>query len=73
MPFVQARRAVQEKYLGELAERFQMPVLQIPLLPREVRGLAMLAELGSSTLPEANGHGDCSRRRDHVLAEETSQ
>jgi len=57
-PFVQSRRAMQEKYLGEIVDRFQVPVVQIPLLPHEVKGLAMLAELGSTVLPEANEHGD---------------
>lgn len=45
-PFVQARRAMQEKYLAEIAERFPVPLVEIPLLPREVKGLDMLAELG---------------------------
>ncbi len=45
-PFIRARRAMQEQYLAEIAGRFGVPVLQIPLLPREVQGLAMLAELG---------------------------
>ena len=45
-PFARARRAMQEKYLTEIAERFPVPLLQIPLLPREVSGLALLVELG---------------------------
>lgn len=45
-PFVQARREMQEKYLGEIYERFETPVLQIPLLPMEINGLDMLIELG---------------------------
>ena len=45
-PFVQSRRAMQEKYMAEIAERFGVPLVQIPLLPQEVKGLAMLAELG---------------------------
>jgi arsenite-transporting ATPase len=45
-PFARARRLMQEKYLVEIAERFQVPVAQIPLLPQEVKGLEMLAELG---------------------------
>jgi arsenite-transporting ATPase len=45
-PFTQARRAMQEHYLGEIAQRFAAPVLQIPLLPAEVKGLDALAELG---------------------------
>lgn len=44
--FVRARRSMQEKYLAEIAERFQVPVAQIPLLPQEIRGLKMLVDLG---------------------------
>jgi arsenite-transporting ATPase len=57
-PFVQARRAMQEKYLAEIADRFGVPVLQIPLLSREVKGLAMLAELGDAVLTNTNGYGN---------------
>jgi arsenite-transporting ATPase len=45
-PFTRARRSMQEKYLAEITERFQVPVAQIPLLPQEIKGLEMLAELG---------------------------
>ncbi|GAB4524752.1 MAG: arsenical pump-driving ATPase [Anaerolineales bacterium] len=45
-PFVRARRAMQERYLGEIVERFGVPVVQIPLLASEVKGLRMLTELG---------------------------
>jgi len=45
-PFVQARRAMQEKYLAEIGERFATPVLQVPLMAQEVKGLEMLASLG---------------------------
>lgn len=45
-PFTSARRSMQEKYLLEIAERFQVPIAQIPLLPHEVKGIEMLAELG---------------------------
>ncbi len=44
--FVQSRRIMQEKYLKEIAERFSVPMVQIPLLPHEIRGLKMLTELG---------------------------
>jgi arsenite/tail-anchored protein-transporting ATPase len=44
--FTRARRIMQEKYLNEITERFHLPVAQIPLLPHEVKGLAMLTELG---------------------------
>ncbi|MCX6038279.1 MAG: TRC40/GET3/ArsA family transport-energizing ATPase [Chloroflexi bacterium] len=45
-PFVRSRRAMQEKYLVEIAERFHVPLVQIPLLAHEIKGLEMLAELG---------------------------
>jgi arsenite-transporting ATPase len=45
-PFVQSRRLMQEKYLKEIAKRFNVPLAQIPLLPQEIKGLKMLAELG---------------------------
>lgn len=45
-PFGQARRAMQARYLGELPAHFDAPVLPIPLLPQEVKGLALLTELG---------------------------
>ncbi|MBK8989246.1 MAG: TRC40/GET3/ArsA family transport-energizing ATPase [Chloroflexi bacterium] len=45
-PFTKSRRAMQAGYLAEIQERFDTPVLTIPLLPQEVQGLAMLAELG---------------------------
>jgi len=45
-PFTRSRRAMQEKYLVEIAERFRVPLAQIPLLPQEIKELAMLAELG---------------------------
>ncbi|GAB4282795.1 MAG: arsenical pump-driving ATPase [Candidatus Promineifilaceae bacterium] len=45
-PFTQARRTMQARYLAEIRERFNTPLLTIPLLPQEVRGLEMLTELG---------------------------
>jgi arsenite-transporting ATPase len=45
-PFVRARRAMQEKYLDEIVRRFPTPLIQIPLLPQEVKGLDLLAALG---------------------------
>jgi arsenite-transporting ATPase len=47
-PFVQSRRAMQEKYLVEIRERFPVPLIQIPLLATEVKGLEMLTELGET-------------------------
>lgn len=45
-PFAQARRNMQVKYLAEIRQRFNTPVLEVPLLPHEVKGLEMLMELG---------------------------
>jgi arsenite/tail-anchored protein-transporting ATPase len=44
--FARSRRSMQEKYLDEIEERFPVPVIQIPLLSQEVKGLDLLAELG---------------------------
>lgn len=60
-PFVQSRRAMQEKYLAEIADRFGLPLVQIPLLPHEVKGLKMLAELGESIYADGQGHSQKSR------------
>ncbi len=49
-PFARARRAMQERYLADMRERFPVPVLEIPLLAYEVKGLEPLAELGEQTL-----------------------
>lgn len=48
-PFTRARRAMQEKYLAEIAGRFPVPILQVPLLPHEVKGLDVLIALGERT------------------------
>ena len=58
--FTHARRAMQEMYLVEITERFHLSVAQIPLLPQEIKGLKMLAELGeqiyqSDLVAENNG------------------
>ena len=45
-PFTQARRAMQDTYLREIAQRFPVPVVQIPLLPAEIKGLSALTRLG---------------------------
>ncbi len=50
--FSRARRKMQEKYLAEMVERFQLPVAQIPLLPHEIKGLDMLTELGKQIYGE---------------------
>ena len=45
-PFSRARWVMQQQYLTEIRERFPVPVLQIPLLPGEVKGLDLLTRLG---------------------------
>lgn len=44
--FARARRNMQERYLVEMRERFQLPVAHIPLMPQEIKGLDMLIALG---------------------------
>ncbi len=54
--FFRNRRAMQLKYLGEIEERFGVPVAVLPLLDKEIRGLAAVTEaeeLLFSGLPEA--------------------
>ncbi|MEI7770581.1 MAG: TRC40/GET3/ArsA family transport-energizing ATPase [Chloroflexales bacterium] len=46
-PFGRARRAMQARYLAELPARFAAPVLRIPLLAHEVKGLDVLSALGA--------------------------
>ena len=48
--FARARRAMQERYLAEIHERFAVPILQIPLLPYEVKGLGILSKLGEEMI-----------------------
>jgi arsenite-transporting ATPase len=40
------RALMQARYLGEMAERFRVPILTMPLLEREVRGLDTLIAAG---------------------------
>ena len=44
--FTRARRAMQEQYLAEIGTRFAVPVVEIPLLPYEVKGIDVLSMLG---------------------------
>ena len=62
-PFTQSRRAMQEKYLNEIAQRFAVPVVQVPLLAHEVKGIPMLIELGQ----QVYGDGQTLRATPEVL------
>jgi arsenite-transporting ATPase len=58
--FFRRRRAMQQKYLVEIDRRFGVPVLEIPLLGEEPRGIERLeriaeAALGTATAPAAVG------------------
>ena len=44
--FVRSRKVMQNKYLQEISKKFNVPVVQIPLLPQEIQGLEMLSDLG---------------------------
>ncbi len=45
-PYTLARRNMQDKYLAEIETRFRMPILQVPLLAHEVKGIDILSALG---------------------------
>lgn len=45
-PFMRRRRAMQQRYLGEAYRRFGLPVLVLPHLKKEPRGLPLIQELG---------------------------
>jgi len=60
-PYMQARRAMQEKYLAEIARRFPVPVVQVPLLPHEVKGLDILAELGDRVYGNGRALGQMTK------------
>ena len=40
------RRKMQEKYLGEIKERFQTPVTVMPLMETEIKGLDTIRKAG---------------------------
>jgi len=44
--FLQRRRAMQQRYLLEAHRRFGLPVLTLPLMEKEPKGLAALEEMG---------------------------
>ena len=43
--FFRSRRNMQMKYLGVLAEKFRLPVMTLPLLAKDIKGLDMLDEI----------------------------
>lgn len=55
--FVHSRRAMQNKYLQEISHKFNVPVIQIPLLSHEIYGLEMLSELGEMIYGKPQLHG----------------
>jgi arsenite-transporting ATPase len=40
--FFKSRRAMQMRYLAEINDRFNLPVLRIPMMQEEIKGLASL-------------------------------
>lgn len=57
-PFSRARRAMQQRYIEEIAERFPVPLVQIPLLPYEVAGLDVLRRLGEHVYGPVEAESD---------------
>ena len=52
-PFFQSRRAMQARYLTEIERRFGVPVLVLPLLDKEIRGLAVVEQAAGLLFGEA--------------------
>ena len=47
-PFCQARREEQEKYIGQIREKFSdLNITMLPLQPHEVKGIEALRQIGS--------------------------
>ena len=47
-PFCQARREEQEKYIGQIREKFSdLNITMVPLQPHEVKGIEALRQIGS--------------------------
>ena len=46
--YAAARYTMQQHYLAEIAARFPTPILRVPLLPHEARGIALLTQLGET-------------------------
>lgn len=59
-PFFAKRRAMQMDYLGQIERTFGTPVLTLPLLDREIRGLSTVGEV--ATLLFGDGDADESGR-----------
>ena len=45
------RRKMHEKYLGEIKERFQLPVVIMPLLEKEIKGMQMIDKAATLLFP----------------------
>ena len=54
--FSLSRRNMQKKYLAEIMDRFELPVTHMPLMPREIKGMDMLVDLGDQIYGTKNGN-----------------
>ncbi|MCA1753509.1 MAG: TRC40/GET3/ArsA family transport-energizing ATPase [Spirochaeta sp.] len=54
--YFKARRLMQEKYLGEINERFGLPVATMPLFETEIMGLEMVRRAGESLFTPEKAH-----------------
>ena len=60
--YFRARRAMQEKYLGQINERFGLPVAVMPMFETEIQGLDMVKRAaGALFAPEKKGVADVAR------------
>ena len=60
--FFRRRRAMQQKYLTEIDRRFGVPVLEIPLLGEEPRGIGPLERIAQAALGTGERAGGSSSR-----------
>lgn len=54
--YFKARRLMQEKYLGEINERFGLPVATMPLFETEIMGLEMVRRAGEALFTPEKAH-----------------
>ncbi|SIQ40826.1 arsenite efflux ATP-binding protein ArsA [Alkalispirochaeta americana] len=69
--FFRKRRTMQEKYLGKINQRFQLPVTIMPLFETEITGLAMVERAADSLLAgslQSGTAGDGTRVKTKTVA-----
>jgi len=60
--FFKNRRQMQMKYLKEIKEKFNLPMLQFPLMKEEIKGVKQLKRIASAFPAACRLSDNCSRR-----------